>query len=312
MADSVSNDQISLLKQLSGSLHGLVLEYARGHAPHALMLTGVFGVGKRTLSGLLSMTLLCEKEGKPCGECPGCRRVASSAHPNLLTLRAQAGQKTVKVEQARELLSLLSSYPFSPGHRVVLLEMADTFTPAAQNALLKEIEEPDAATFFILTAIQEKAVLPTIRSRCRCVQVPSWPEPLLIRLLKSHGISEDEARSLSTLCGGSPGKALRIKDDPQFWAAKKAADAGILDITSLSSFPAASKLLKDSRDSADLLLDYAESAALRDISASNPMNGGTKRARKLLEAVLTARKMRASNVSWQAVADELLFTILED
>ncbi len=276
------------------------------------MLSGPFGVGKSTLSRLLCMALLCEDEDKPCGDCPGCRRVRDGSHTNLITLSTLTGSKTVKVEQARGLISSLSSHPFSAGARVVLMASMDVFTAAAQNALLKAVEEPDGATRFILTAVHEKAVLPTIRSRCRHVRLPLWPRDMLEEWLHGRGIPEQEARELSALCGGSPGKALQIREDEGFWAVRKAAEESIFAIRDVFGFPAASALLRDQRDNADLLLDYAENAAIRSIDAEDPGNERTKRARRILEAVLTARKHRGSNVSWQAAADEILLSILEE
>lgn len=311
-ADPFVSGRIKAFKRLSGSLYSLISEYAQGHAPHALLLSGPFGVGKSTLSLLLTMALLCEAEEKPCGMCPGCRGVRSGSHTNVITLKALPGSRTVKVEQARDLISSLSSYPFSRGMRVVKMELVDTFTPAAQNALLKAVEEPDDATCFILTSIQEKAVLPTIRSRCRHVRLPVWPPDMVEELMRAHGIPEHEAQDLSALCGGSPGKALQIREDEGFLAVRKAADASIFSIRDIYGFPAASALLKDVRDSADLLLDYAENAALRSIDRVNPDNENTLRARRILEAVLISRKRRASNLSWQAVADEILLNILEE
>jgi len=312
MADPFVAGRIGVFQRLSGPLYSLISEYAQGHAPHALMLTGPFGVGKATLSLLLTMALLCEAKEKPCGVCPGCRGVKSGSHTNLITLKALPGSRTVKVEQARELISSLSSYPFSRGIRVVRMELMDTFTPAAQNALLKAVEEPDESTCFILTAIQEKAVLPTIRSRCRQVRLPLWPPDMVEELLISRGIPEQEAQDLSALCGGSPGKALQIREDEMFWTVRNAADGSIFSIRDIRGFPAASALLKDVRDSADLLLDYAENAALKSIDRGNPDNENTLRARRILEAVLFSRKLRASNISWQAAADEILLNILEE
>ena len=115
-----------------------------------MLVSGPFGVGKEELCRLLAMTLLCESDNRPCTQCAECSKARHENHPNLLVVSTQARQKTVKVEQARQLLNDLSTYPFQSGRRVVLLLLVDTFTIQAQNALLKSIEEPDQNTFFIL------------------------------------------------------------------------------------------------------------------------------------------------------------------
>ncbi len=304
--------RMELFSRLSPALSGLAAEYARGDGPRALLLCGPAGTGKTTLALLLAQALLCEKADKPCGECRACQGVQGSAHPNFVTLRPDAGKKTIRVEQARALTKTLSAFPFLPGARPVLILGADTLTPAAQNALLKSIEEPDAATWFILTAAREKAVLPTIRSRCRTVRMPSWPDELIVEVLLAAGVSPAEAARLAALSGGRPGVALFIRAYKAFWDMKSLADTAVLGLAGITGFPAASRSLRDAKDSADSLLDYLEGAALRLLRDSGPYGSRADRAKRLLEGLLMAREMRSVNVSWQGVADTLLLNLLEE
>ncbi len=304
--------QASVFGRLSPAYAALLDQYAAGRAPHALMLSGPFGVGKGTLAGLLAATLLCENAPAPCGECPGCVKAARRTHPNLLSLGLTDRQNTVKVEQARDLKASLATHPFESGRRAVMLEGVEKYTPAAQNALLKTIEEPEPGTFFLLTTAVESAVLPTIRSRCQRAVVNPWPAEEVARLLMGDGLGREEACDLAALSFGSPGKARLIRQDPRFPAARKAADEAIFSLKGSGDLPAASQKLRDMKDSAELLLDYAEGAALRLAGAGQPSPDAAARARKVLGAVLSARQYRASNVSWQAVADRLLMMISEE
>ena len=312
-SDALIAWQFRVFAALSAVLPALLKQYADQSAPHALMISGQFGAGKATLAGLLARALLCEAAGqRPCGACLGCRKTQSLSHPNLLQVRAAEKQRSVKVEQARNLIASLASYPFETGPRVVLLELVDTFTVQAQNALLKAVEEPDSATYFLLTCQNEQAVLSTIRSRCRKVRLPDWPDALITQVLIQQGIPGDEAARLTALAQGSPGKALQIKEDASFWAAKQLADETLLAITDLEQLPEASARLRDARDMADIILDYVQGAALRLVrdTALDPDAG--LRAQRLLESVLTARKFQASNLSWQAIADWMLLTIIKE
>lgn len=304
--------QTAVFQGLSDAILPLIQQYAARTAPHALLLTGQFGVGKSTLALHLAQALLCLDDMKPCGTCPGCVRARSFNHANLIVVKTDLKQRSVKVEQARALLSSLSSYPFSPGPRVIILEELDEFTPQAQNALLKAIEEPDKASYFLLTCQNERAVLPTIRSRCQILRLPPWQDRQVAGVLQEKGIPGEEASELAALAGGSPGKAMEIRDNPDFWSVKSLVEEAIFKAGGIKDFPVASRRLKDEKDKADLILDYLEYQAIRDNQLASGKAEQYEHSQKLLEAVLTARRQQASNLSWQAIIDALLLSILED
>ena len=149
----------------------LVQDVLGGRAPHAALITGIAGAGKRTLARLLACALLCVGEGqRPCMQCKGCRRVLAGTHPDLLTPSCTDKDRTIKVDHLREVLRALSFHALE-GRRVILLENAQRMTVQAQNALLKSLEEPDGETHFILTASGETGILPTVRSRCVLLRI---------------------------------------------------------------------------------------------------------------------------------------------
>ncbi len=300
--------QAAVFEALFQPLAPLMEQYRLHTAPHALMISGPFGVGKATLAALLAQTLLCTGSAKPCETCSGCRQARRGSHANLLQVGALPRQRSVKVDQARALLANLATHPFSPGPRVVMLEKVDTFTPQAQNALLKAIEEPDSATSFLLTCQNEHAVLPTIRSRCRLVRLPAWPVPLVHQALLMQGLPEEEAGALSQRAMGSPGKALAARADSGYQAMKDTLDQLLTINRDLSRFPALSNQLRDLRERSDQALDYLEDAAL---GLTGQGCQQAMLARIVLEGVQNARMQQASNLSWQAIADQLLMNILE-
>lgn len=309
MAEAFSLQQFL---QLGEPLTGIIAAYQALRAPQALLVSGPFGVGKQALCMALAQTLLCSGLNRPCLACADCLRAKNDNHPNMLVVTAQAKQKTVKVEQARQLLEELSSYPFSPGRRVVLLELADTFTIPAQNALLKAIEEPDPDTYFLLTARQEKAVLPTIRSRCRHLRFPLWPNETIAQQLMDRGLEKNKAQQLAALSGGSPGRATQLLTDPNAAQVQALAEDTILSLKSLKDVPEASAKLRDAKDLQEPLLDYVEHAACALINRESPISPDNQFAKRLITSVLDARRYLASNVSWQAVADMMLLQITED
>lgn len=137
----------------------------RSRLPQTILLTGESGSGKLTLAKKLAAALLCTGNGvKPCGVCNACHKVREGIHPDMTVV--DEGEKEIKVEQARALRSAVMVLPNDGARRVTILRHAQNMNPAAQNALLKTLEEPPQYAFFILTAEKPEDLLQTIRSRC--------------------------------------------------------------------------------------------------------------------------------------------------
>ena len=308
----------------------LIHDVRQGRAPHALALTGQPGVGKRTLARLLACTFLCVGEGqKPCLRCKGCRRVLDGQHPDLLTPSCGEKERTVKVEHLREIIHALSLHAAEGGERVVLLENAQRMTVQAQNAILKSLEEPEAGTHFILTAGGDAGLLSTVRSRCRAVRVPPWPPQRVEQELLRRGIPAEKAKELAALSGGSIGLALSMQEDAGFFQLRTLCERTFFSLRQSRDVPKAAALLRDKKDDADEILSILEQR-VRDYLLC-AMQAGPQPARTddtrsheswlhadpaaletVLSAVIDAHRYRASNVSWQAIAEKLLYTISEE
>jgi len=150
----------------------------RARLPHALLLQGPRGVGKREFALSLGQWLLCTSptaEGA-CGQCPSCAWFAQGGHPDfrLIEPRSEAndepakkGGKSITIGDIRELGDFFGLASHQGGWRVVVVHPAEAMNPAAGNALLKTLEEPPANVLLILVAHQPRRLLPTILSRCR-------------------------------------------------------------------------------------------------------------------------------------------------
>ena len=155
-----------------------------GRLPHSLLLVGAQGIGKGRFAMALAARLLCEQPTKDgaCGACEACRWFAGGNHPDFRHVipeadaeAPEAESSTEKKKASRQILidqiRLLEDFVFVGAHRnaarVVLVEPAEAMNVAAQNSLLKILEEPPASVYFILTSNRWRKLLPTIRSRCR-------------------------------------------------------------------------------------------------------------------------------------------------
>jgi DNA polymerase-3 subunit delta' len=152
----------------------------RAKLPHALLLHGPKGVGKRDFALALAKWLFCEApvEDGACDHCKACSWFEQNAHPDFRLVepasdsdRAEEGGKKVSkiigIGEIRELGDFMGLVSHQGGWRVVVIQPAESMNPAAGNALLKTLEEPPAGVLLVLVAHQPRQLLPTVRSRCR-------------------------------------------------------------------------------------------------------------------------------------------------
>ena len=181
--------------------------------PHALLFTGISGVGKRSAARIIAMSLNCRQrqlpKAAPCGECPSCRQIQNDKHPDIPLIEPQ--DNLLRIDRIRALLASLAMKPFSARHRVVIIAEAQCMNPEAANALLKMLEEPPDHTMLILTATQKSDLLPTLVSRCRHIRFnPLSPQDLTNLLNQTPDMDAGYAPTAAMLSGGSLTKARQL------------------------------------------------------------------------------------------------------
>lgn len=171
---------------------------------HAWVFTGPPGSGRSSAAVAFAQALICPNQG--CGTCNECQSAATGGHPDVEVIRTEG--LSIKVEEIRELLTRVAWAPSMGGWRVVVMEDADRLTESAANALLKAIEEPGTRTVWLLCAPTLHDVLPTIRSRCRHLQLrtPSI-EAVTQVLIRRDNISPTMADFAARVSQGHIGRA---------------------------------------------------------------------------------------------------------
>ena len=193
----------------------------RGRLHHAWLLCGVEGSGKATFAYRAARCLLGaapDAARGPLGtrpDDPVSRLVSAQSHPDLLVLeRLVEGGKTKKsisVDQARDLPEFFSKSPSQAEYRVAIVDAADDLNVNAANALLKILEEPPERGVLFLVTHAPGRLLATIRSRCRRLAFPVWPEAALADLVRARtDLDSGEAARIAGMAGGSPGAALNL------------------------------------------------------------------------------------------------------
>lgn len=205
--------------------------------PHALLLYGQAGTGKRDFAETLAHAVLCEspvENALPCGRCVACTWLAAGTHPDFYILQPAAeaalesaqGEETedekpraekekkpkhlIVVDQVRALIESVTLSAGRGGMRVILLHPAEAMNPSAANALLKTLEEPAPNTLFILVSHQLQRLLPTVRSRCLKVAMPAPTASVAQAWLAEQGVSDGAA--ILAQAGGAPLRALELND----------------------------------------------------------------------------------------------------
>lgn len=151
----------------------LVRRLAGGHRlAHAYLLSGSDREGRQVLARTLAQALVCTGRDAPCGVCAHCKKVLAGIHPDVNTLTPEEGKREIRVDQIRALRTDAYVRPNESSRKVYLIDPACAMNPAAQNALLKVLEEGPAYAAFLLLAETPGALLPTVRSRCEHIALP--------------------------------------------------------------------------------------------------------------------------------------------
>jgi DNA polymerase III subunit delta' len=184
----------------------------RNALPHALLLCGPEGLGKRDFMRRFAQGLLCQQaqDGEPCGQCRSCLLFAAGTHPDFavlsLGLRKDGVQRSeIVVDQIRELSARLAMASQFGGWQIVCIDPADAMNASAANALLKTLEEPSPQTMLLLVANAPWRLPQTIRSRCQRIEFHLPPREDAEAWLGQHGVAN--AAAALDAAGGNPGLA---------------------------------------------------------------------------------------------------------
>ena len=264
---------------------------------HAWVFTGPPGSGRSSAAVAFAQALVCNDQG--CGTCNECRSAKNGSHPDIEIIRTEG--LSIKVEEVRELLTRVAWAPSMGGWRVVVMEDADRLTESAANALLKAIEEPGNRTVWLLCAPTLHDVLPTIRSRCRHIQLHTPSDEAVAKvLINRDGISEQMAHFAARVSQGHIGRAKYLALNESVRSNRATIMHLPLQLNSLAAaFKAAQTLVDLATTSANASAeerDEKEIAALQEAygkgATGRGMASGAAKAVKELEKEQKSRSTR--------------------
>lgn len=193
---------------------------------HAWLIAGPKGVGKGLFARQAARWLLSYAAGPAFDgsglevpdDHPIAHLVDEQSHPDyrLLTRLVKEGRdkveklaRDISIDQVRAMQHVLESRPAMSDRRVIVIDAMDEFNASGANALLKSLEEPPSGAVFLLVSHAPGRLLPTIRSRCRLLELKPLGESDMAKALAQVDppIAEAERGDLIALAGGSPGLA---------------------------------------------------------------------------------------------------------
>ncbi len=147
---------------------------SEGTLPHAFLIIGPDGSGKKTLAGELAAALNCERRRDgayplPCHSCNTCRRIAEGSFTDIHFLRRAADKATVGVEELKLFKEDMFLSATESDFKVYIIEEADRLTVNAQNAMLTVLEEPPPNVIILLLARSGDSILTTVKSRAQSI-----------------------------------------------------------------------------------------------------------------------------------------------
>ncbi len=190
-----------------------------GAFPHAVLIEGPKGSGRRTLARLLAAAAVCEAGAeKPCGHCPACHKSFTANHPDITELGGDGEARSFHIDVVRNLREEIYVRPNEAPVRVFLLYDVQNMTEQAQNSLLKVLEEPPPHVRFVLTCEQRHQLLETVRSRVFTVSLGDVSADQAASVLQRRlpDLPFEQLSRAATLWNGNIGQALNGLSDGSY------------------------------------------------------------------------------------------------
>lgn len=261
----------------------------RGALPHALLLAGPAGLGKREFADAFANALLCQSprpDGIACGACRTCHLFAAGTHPDLvrinLELRDDGKPRTeITVDQMRGLSERLVLTAQFGGMQIAVIDPADAMNVSASNALLKTLEEPTPGTLLVLVADHRARLMPTIRSRCQQIEFRLPARDVAQGWLAAQGVDAKAALEALRASDCNPGRALEwSRSGALKWREEVARDLRELGAGNASAYEIAQRWAKEDVDLrlyfAAALVCEAAQARVRGRAAEVALTEGTE------------------------------------
>lgn len=272
---------------------------ASGRMPHAIILEGEAGTGKRTLAKYIAKAFVCKNDCPPCEDCRDCHLAEVGTHPDIEWIAPEEKKKNISVDKIRALKELSYTSAHSAEGRVFIIEKADTMNAPSQNSLLKVLEEPPAKLLFILLSESSNKLLQTVVSRCAVFSLfpPSVEEG--VELLLKQGVKQSDAEKALRSEQGNIGKALAVINGNKKNRSAKLAEEYLENILCGNSYDAllcTVKMEKDRQLANDFIFQLKE-LVVSKLKASASLPCTAKELANIYDIVIKAEPSLITNIN---------------
>ncbi|MBO5657058.1 MAG: DNA polymerase III subunit delta' [Agathobacter sp.] len=302
---------------------------------HAYIFNGEKDSGKRMIAEAFAQTLQCEAGGsEPCMNCRSCRQAKEYNHPDIIYVTHEK-PNLISVDEIRHQLNNdIVIKPYSGKYKIYIVEEAEKMNEAAQNALLKTLEEPPSFAVILLLTSNADGFLPTILSRCVTFHLRTVGEDLIKDLLmRKYQVPDYQAEVCAAFAQGNVGKAIHLASDPDFNQKKSEiiSLAKKIEDMDLYEFGRGVQMISQYKDSMgdffDLLtlwyrdvLYYKSTESASNLIFKDEVYDIKKQAAKksfsnieaILKGIELAKSRLGSNVNFELTIELLLFTMKEN
>lgn len=184
----------------------LLLSIENNNLSHAYIFHGAQGLGKREVASYFAQALLCREGRKaPCGVCESCVQAQGRNNPDIkiYSLKDLSDKKSVGVAEIRDVIADVYTKPFKAQYKIYIIEDGDALTVAAQNAMLKILEEPPEYVVFIICVTSLGRILTTVQSRSRTIRfTPCLDDEVRLYIKSEYPHMQEKADFAVFYCDG--------------------------------------------------------------------------------------------------------------
>ncbi|MGN0819334.1 MAG: hypothetical protein ACI4M6_02935 [Christensenellaceae bacterium] len=289
---------------------------------HAYLIECADKLSLRLYLKNLAKLILCEQCSDYCDNCRICRLIDKETHPDVFVYPPR-GEVKLNAKMSDEIVSESVIKPLELHDKVFIVEGFEQFEKS-QNKLLKTLEEPPKGVILLIGATNYTAVLPTVKSRVKKLDIPPFSEEALLNYFKGKLQDEQKLSLAVKLSGGALSEVEKNYNNPEIVALKNLAYKTLTELNSSRDVLSVSSALKNTDENMFFsvmkavlfeMLEIKNGKAER-LSGSFDYGELLKKFRTgvLIECIENIGKIERDihfNANRQMVIDKFLFSVLE-